>query len=229
MMETISRSIYVNLIYDDRYKFLLDGLKMTLLLTIGSFILGSLIAVVFTAIQNSRLKVMRGIVGVIRGLFVKLPTLVLLMVFVYIVFGSVNIDVVSAAIITFSLKTAAYLTDVFYSALKSVDEGEVEAARTLGLSGRMAFFQVVFPQAVKQALPLYRNQFILTMQETSVVSLLAIMDLTRATSVISAYTMDPYLSIIVSAVAYLAIGAAANLILRLLDNSKHISKEEAEA
>lgn len=229
MMETISRSIYVNLIYDDRYKFLLDGLKMTLLLTIGSFILGSLIAVVFTAIQNSRLKVLRGIVGVIRGLFVKLPTLVLLMVFVYIVFGSVNIDVVSAAIITFSLKTAAYLTDVFYSALKSVDEGEVEAARTLGLSGRMAFFQVVFPQAVKQALPLYRNQFILTMQETSVVSLLAIMDLTRATSVISAYTMDPYLSIIVSAVAYLAIGAAANLILRLLDNSKHISKEEAEA
>lgn len=229
MMEAISRSIYVNLIYDDRYKFLLDGLKMTLLLTIGSFILGSLIAVVFTAIQNSRLKVLRGIVGVIRGLFVKLPTLVLLMVFVYIVFGSVNIDVVSAAIITFSLKTAAYLTDVFYSALKSVDEGEVEAARTLGLSGRMAFFQIVFPQAVKQALPLYRNQFILTMQETSVVSLLAIMDLTRATSVISTYTMDPYLSIIVSAVAYLAIGAAANLILRLLDNSKHISKEEAEA
>ena len=105
--------------------------------------------------------------------------------------------------------------------------GEIEAARTLGYSRWQAFFQVVFPQARHQVMPLYKTQFVLTMQDTSVVSLLAVQDMTRAVTVITSRTMDPIISLVITSVVYLLLGFVANRMLSLADRNKHLTSKEA--
>jgi ABC-type amino acid transport system permease subunit len=158
----------------------------------------------------------------LKTLFIRLPTLVLLIIFTYMLFSDSSLDTVTLAIMAFALKTGSYISDIMYSAIETVDKGEIEAARTLGMSSFMAFRLVVLPQAIKNALPVYKNQLIITMQETSLVGFLAINDLTRASQVITSRTMDPYLSIIITAVAYLVIGAVSGLLFKLVEREKHL-------
>ena len=86
--------------------------------------------------------------------------------------------------------------------------------------------QVVFPQARHQVMPLYKTQFVLTMQDTSVVSLLAVQDMTRAVTVITSRTMDPIISLVITSVVYLLLGFVANRMLSLADRNKHLECKE---
>ena len=108
------------------------------------------------------------------------------------------------------------------SALMTVSIGEIEAARTLGMNKRKTFFHVIFPQALTTALPLFKNQFISTLQETSIVGYLAIMDLTRASSIITSRTLDAFFGLICVSIMYLVIGYAGRSLLGLLGKRKHI-------
>lgn len=125
---------------------------------------------------------------VLASFFMELPTMVLLMILVYVVLGRSALPVIWIVIIGLTLKAASYLSEIFDTALGTVSEGEIEAARTLGLSKWQAFRFVALPQTVDAALPLYKNQFVPTMQETSVVGYLAVVDMTRAASIISSRT-----------------------------------------
>ena len=146
----------------------------------------------------------------------------MLLIFVYLLFSNTDIDTVIMAIIAFSMKAGSYIMVIMYSAVKAVNPGEIEAGRTLGMSKFKVFRLITLPQAVKHALPTYKNQLIITLQETSLVGFLAINDLTRASQVITSRTMDPYLSIIISAVAYLLIGAFSNLLFWFFERNKHL-------
>ena len=226
IIQSIKESVYLNLIYEDRYLFLIDGFGMTLYLTAMTFILGTVIGALFCRLRRSQNNVIANTVIWIKNLFIRLPTLVLLIMFAYMIFSKSDIDTVLLAIFAFALKTGSYISDIMYTALETVDKGEVEAVRTLGMSAFMVFRLVVLPQAVKNALPVYKNQLIITMQETSLVGFLAINDLTRASSIISARTLDPYISIIITAVAYLIIGATANLLFKMADRDKHLHRAD---
>lgn len=226
IIDSIRDSIYLNLIYEDRYLFVIDGFGMTLYLTAMTFILGTIIGALFCWLRRSSVTGVSPTVIWIKNLFIRLPTLVLLIMFAYMLFANSNIDTVILAILAFALKTGAYVSDIMNTALETVDKGEIEAGRTLGMSRFMVFKLVVLPQAIKSSLPVYKNQLIITMQETSLVGFLAINDLTRASSIISARTLDPYISIIITAVAYLLIGAAANLLFMLGDRDKHMSPDD---
>jgi His/Glu/Gln/Arg/opine family amino acid ABC transporter permease subunit len=226
LIQGVRDSIFINLIYEDRYLFLLKGFGMTLYLTVMTFLLGTLIGAFFCKLRFSQnIRIVKAVVW-LKTLFVRLPTLVLLIIFTYLLFADTNIDTVTLAIMAFAIKTGAYVCDIMYSAIESVDKGEIEAARTLGMSQFMAFRLVVLPQAVQNALPVYKNQLIITLQETSLVGFLAINDLTRASQVITSRTMDPYLSIIITAVAYLIIGAVSGLLFKLLEREKHLRRAD---
>lgn len=226
IIQSIRESIYLNLIYEDRYLFIIDGFGMTLYLTAMTFLLGTLIGAVFCWLRRSSIKVVSQTVALIKNLFIRLPTLVLLIMFAYMLFSKSEIDIVLLAILAFALKTGSYISDIMYTALETVDNGEIEAGRTLGMTKFMVFRLVVLPQAIKSSLPVYKNQLIITMQETSLVGFLAINDLTRASSIISARTLDPYISIIITAIAYLLIGAAANMLFKLADRDKHLRRAD---
>jgi len=148
--------------------------------------------------------------------FVEMPTLVLLMILVYVIFGRSALPILWVITVGLTLKAGAYLSQIFDTALSTVDSGEIEAARTLGMSKWQAFRYIALPQTVTAALPLYRNQFIVTMQETSVVGYLAVVDLTQAASIISSRTLDALFGLIAVAVLYFIIGNVVKLLFRLL-------------
>ena len=227
LIEYLKKAIYINLIYEDRYELILSGLKATLILTIVSFVAGTLLGMAFCAGKGSRNRVVRTVYRLFTQLMVKLPPLVLLMIFAYLIFVNSSLTPVAIAVVTFTLKCASHLAEMFRTAVDSVSPGEVEAARTLGYSRRQAFFRVVFPQALHQVMPLYKTQFVLTMQDTSVVSLLAIEDMSRAVTVISSRTMDPVVALVITSIVYLLLGFIANRMLILADRSKHLYSGEA--
>lgn len=227
LIEYIKKAIYINLIYEDRYELILSGLKATLILTIVSFVAGTLLGMAFCAGKGSRNRVVRTVCRLFTQLMVKLPPLVLLMIFAYLIFVNSSLTPVAIAVVTFTLKCASHLAEMFRTAVDSVSPGEVEAARTLGYSRRQAFFRVVFPQALHQVMPLYKTQFVLTMQDTSVVSLLAIEDMSRAVTVISSRTMDPVAALVITSIVYLLLGFIANRMLSLADRNKHLYSGEA--
>ena len=226
LIEYIKKAIYINLIYEDRYELILSGLKATLILTIVSFV-GTLLGMAFCAGKGSRNRVVRTVCRLFTQLMVKLPPLVLLMIFAYLIFVNSSLTPVAIAVVTFTLKCASHLAEMFRTAVDSVSPGEVEAARTLGYSRRQVFFRVVFPQALHQVMPLYKTQFVLTMQDTSVVSLLAIEDMSRAVTVISSRTMDPVVALVITSIVYLLLCFIANRMLSLADRSKHLYSGEA--
>jgi ABC-type amino acid transport system permease subunit len=213
LIEAIKNSVYLNLIYEDRYLFIIKGFGMTLYLTVMTFILGTLIGAALCRLRLTNNRVMVKIV---------VPTLVLLIIFAYWLFSGTGLDTVTLAIFAFSLKAGSYVSDIMYSAIVTVNKGEIEAGRTLGMSPFTVFRLVTLPQAVKNALPVYKNQLIITMQETSLVGFLAINDLTRASQIITSRTMDPYISIIITVIAYLVIGGVSGLAFKFLEKEKHL-------
>ncbi|MDL2236563.1 amino acid ABC transporter permease [Christensenellaceae bacterium OttesenSCG-928-K19] len=219
---SVSNSIYMTLIYEDRYQFLLDGLGTTLLLTFVSFLLGTALGCLFCAMMCSGKKPLKKLAYIITQFFIQIPALVLLMLCAYVVFVDVPLPVVAIAIFCFTLKTGSYMADIFYTAMTGVNPGEVEAARSLGMSKFQTFRKVQLPQAVRTALPLYRNQFIQTLQETSIVGYIAIQDLTYASEIISSRTLDPILSLLIITVIYLLTGVIVSSILKLFTREKHI-------
>ena len=215
-MDIIWKKIYATFILENRYKFFLDGLKSTLLLTFATFLLGIVFGVALCAAGRSSRAAARRVSQVLCYILVEIPTLVMLMVFVYVIFGKSSLPVMLIVILALTLKTGAYMSTIFRSALETVDPGELEAARTLGMSRWMAFRYVSLPQAARAALPLCKNQFVSTMQETSVVGYLAIMDLTRASSVVSSRTMDALFGLLAVTVTYFVIGAVVKALMGAL-------------
>ena len=212
----ILNKIYLTFIVDDRYLFFVEGLKNTLLLTFTSFLLGTAFGIILCALQRCKNTVVNRITKLIISTFIEMPTMVLLMILVYIIFGRTVLPVLWIVTFGLTLKAGAYLSEIFNSALSTVAEGEIEAARTLGMNKWQAFFNVVLPQTIESAMPLYINQFIVSMQETSVVGYLAIVDLTRAASIISSRTMDAFFGIITVTIIYFIIGYFAKLFFKKL-------------
>ena len=223
--DELYKQIYITFIYESRWRFFVDGFWTTLLLTFSSFILGTLIGILFCKLKMSGSRWVRGVMKAFTSLLIQIPTLVLLMLFVYIIFGSISLPVVISVIIGLTLKTGCYMADIFGTAVETVAPGEVEAARTLGMTRFQSFRYIILPQTVKTALPVYKNQFISCLQETSVVGYLAIMDLTRASDIVSARTFDALFALLAVTLIYLIIGWGVGALINSAEKKKHLGGE----
>lgn len=221
-MEDLKLRIYLSFLFQDRWKFFVEGLGITLLLTVLSFVMGSLLGAAFCVLKISRHGLIRKAANAFISFLVQLPTLVLLMLFVYIIFGETSLSVTVVVLFGLTLKAGAYLSDIFYTAVTAVNSGEMEAAYTLGLSRGQVFRYITLPQSISTALPVYKNQFVISLQETSIVGYLAIMDLTRASEVVTSRTYDALFGLIIVSILYLLIGYLGNLLLNLLGREKHL-------
>ncbi len=220
-MDDLKSLLYMTFVQEDRYKIFLDGLGNTLLLTFGSFILGTAVGILLCWATLSPDPVLSRVARKFRSFLMELPTMVLLMIFVYIIFGDSALPVFWCVIVGLTLKAGAFLSDIFESGVSTVSRGEIEAARTLGMSRWQAFRYIVLPQTVSAALPMYKSQFVSTMQETSVVGYLAVVDMTRAASVVSSRTLDAFVGLATVTIAYFIIGAVVKWIFSLIVNRMH--------
>lgn len=197
-------------ITEGRYLYLLQGLGNTLLITffaiIISLIVGSGIAIVrATHDRTGRMKVLNAICQVYLAILRGTPTMVQLLIIYYVVFASVDVSKVFVAIVAFGINSSAYLAEVVRGGIMSIDRGQMEAGRSLGLGYWQTMRLVILPQSYKNVLPAIGNELITLLKETSIAGYIGIVDLTKGSDIIRSITYDAILPLTTVAMVYLAL------------------------
>ncbi len=198
-----------NFITDHRYQYILKGFCNTVIITVFAviigIILGGLIALIRTSHdRNGGLDILNLICKIYLTVMRGTPAVVQLLIFYYIILVSVDAKIV-VAVIAFGLNSAAYVAEVVRSGIMSVDAGQLEAGRSLGLSYWQTMGSVVLPQAFKNILPALCNEFISLLKETSISGYIALVDLTKGGDIIRSNTYDAFMPLIIVALIYLVI------------------------
>lgn len=203
-------SFYQNFIEDNRWKYLTSGLVNTLLITAGALILGVVLGFLIALIRTTHDKTGKlGFLNWLAKLYLTVirgtPVVVQLMIVYFVIFASVRINQVVVAIIAFGINSGAYVAEIFRSGIMSIDPGQMEAGRSLGLNYRQTMWKIIMPQAVKNVLPALGNEMITLLKETSVAGYIAIRDLTKGGDIIRNRTYSPFLPLLAVAAIYLVI------------------------
>lgn len=229
-MQELKSSFISNFIDDNRWRYITDGLKITLLVTVFAVligvVLGFLIAIVRTTHDKAgKLKILNAICKVYLTVIRGTPVVVQLMIIYFIIFGSVDISKVVVAIVAFGINSGAYVAEIFRSGIMSIDNGQFEAGRSLGFNYAQTMMYIVMPQAFKNVLPTLCNEFISLLKETSVSGYIALQDLTKGGDIIRSRTYDAFMPLIAVALIYLAMvmifTKLVSLLERRLRNSDH--------
>ncbi len=191
---------------DERYLFLWRGLEVTILLTVFSTIIGLVIGLVVALMQQSAwqpwVSLAHAYTTVIRGT----PALVQLLIMYYVVFGSYRgVPKLWIASLAFGINSGAYIAEIIRGGIESIDNGQVEAARSLGLSRWQTMRYIILPQALKQSLPSLISEGISLLKETSVVGWIGMNDLMRGADNIRFQTATAFESLFAAAMIYLAL------------------------
>ena len=149
---------------------------------------------------------------VIRGT----PAMIQLLIMYYIVFGSVDVSKRLVAILTFGINSGAYVAEIIRSGIMSVDQGQFEAGRSLGLTYVQTMWYIIIPQAFKNVLPALGNEFITLLKETSICGYIALTDVTHGANTVRSQTYEPYMPLFAAALIYLvSVSVLSALISRL--------------
>ena len=206
----VKEAFEINFIKDKRYLYLWRGFLVTVYISFFAVLMGLLIGFVValirsTAIQTGKYKFpdffCRTYLTVIRGT----PVVVQLLIIYFVIFGSVDIDKVLVAVIAFGINSGAYVAEIFRAGIMSIDKGQMEAGRSLGLSYFQTMREIILPQAFKNVLPALGNEFIVLLKETSVSGYIALQDLTKGGDIIRSQTYDAFFPLIAVALIYLAV------------------------
>ena len=210
ILADITQDLYLNFIKEDRYLWLLDGLKTTLLITFFTAILGIILGFIVAIIRSTHDKsghfkilnaVCRVYLTVIRGT----PTMIQLLIMNFVIFGSVSLDKVIVGSLAFGINSGAYVAEIVRSGIMSIDPGQTEAGRSLGLNFTQTMKLIIMPQAFKNVLPALVNEFIVLLKETSIIGYIGMMDLTKGAMLIQSRTYNAFLPLIAAALIYLAL------------------------
>ena len=215
---TLTEKFYFDFIVDDRWKFITDGLKVTIEVTLLSLviglILGALVAVIRTAHDQLREgdgkgNILLNIINTICRIYLTIirgtPQLVQLLIMFFIIMNAPGISKVTVAVVTFGINSGAYVAEIFRSGIMSVDSGQMEAGRSLGLSYHDTMLQIIMPQAMKNCLPALVNEMITLLKETSICGYIGLNELTRGGDIIRGTTFDALLPLFTVAIIYLVI------------------------
>lgn len=204
-MMNIADVIYKNLVVNDRYMLIIEGVKNTLLITILACLLGFLIGCLVCAFRVSKVKIAVLTAKIYIYFFRSMPIVLLLILTYYVVFSGITIDAIAVSIITFGFYHGAYVAEVFRSGINSVNRNQVDAGVALGFTKQQTFLYVVLPQAVRVMFPVYRGEFMTLIKLTSIVGYIGIRDLTRATDIIRSQTFDAFFPLIFAVIVYFLI------------------------
>ncbi len=207
---TIFNRIYKSIIYDGRYKYILEGLKNTLLIAILAVALGIVLGTVAAISRNiyentNHLKVLNLIsktyVSIIRGT----PSTLQLMIIYYVIFKQTSINIVIVGALAFGINSGAYVAEIIRAGISSINKGQWEAGYSLGLNYFQVMRKIILPQAIKNILPALGNEFITLVKETSIGAYIGIVELTKASDIIASRTYDYFFPLILIAIIYLII------------------------
>jgi polar amino acid transport system substrate-binding protein len=215
----LAGSFHNNLILEKRYLMILDGLKITLLISLLSALFGTLLGAIICYGRMSEMKWISNFARIFIDLVRGVPILVLLMCIYYIVFASSDVSPVFVSVIAFGLNFGAYAAEIFRSGISSIDKGQWESAIASGFTPKGAFRFIILPQAVRPILPVYKGEMISLIKMTSVVGYIAVQDLTKASDIIRSRTFDAFFPLLMAAVLYFTLAWLFTLALEYLEKS----------
>ena len=167
--------------------------------------------------KTGKLKVLNWICNVYLTVFRGTPIVVQLMIIYYVIFASMDISKVVAAILAFGINSGAYVAEIIRSGIMSIDNGQFEAGRSLGFNYIQTMWHIVLPQALKNVLPALGNEFIVLLKETSVSGYIALQDLTKGGDIIRSRTYDAFMPLIAVALIYLVMVMVFSKLLEVLE------------
>ena len=219
MFESLKSQFILNFVDGERWRYLVDGLGNTLKITFASVILGIAIGVIIAIVRSTWdkngadmrpgvgkffLKLANGFcklyLTVIRGT----PVVVQLMIIYYIIFAASN-NGVGIAMLAFGINSGAYVAEIIRGGIMSIDAGQFEAGRSLGLNYTQTMRHIIIPQAFKNVLPALANEFIVLLKETSVAGYVSVLDLTKGGDIIRGRTYSAFMPLIAVALIYLVL------------------------
>ena len=206
--QEIVDKIQTTFIEDDRWMYLTDGLKTTLIITFFAVILGMLLGFLIAIVRathdkTGKLKLLNILAKVYLTVIRGTPVVVQLLIIYFVIFASVNVDKTVVAVLAFGLNSAAYVAEIVRSGIMAIDSGQFEAGASLGLNYPKTMVSIILPQAFKNVLPALANECIVLLKETSVAGYIAVTDLTKGGDIIRSQTYVAFLPLIAVALIYL--------------------------
>ncbi len=220
--QNIGDLFYKTVIYDNRYKYILEGLFNTIIIAFFAVIIGVIIGTIVALIrnnydQNQKFKLLNHLcnlyVSIIRGT----PVILQLMIIYYVIFKSVNIDIIIVSIIAFGINSGAYVSEIIRAGINSIPKGQSEAGYSLGLKYAQIMQHIVLPQAIKNVLPALGNEFITLLKETSVGAYIGVVELTKASDIIASRTYDYFSPLLIIAIIYLTMTIGLSKLITKLE------------
>ena len=221
-MKILFDSFYNNLIAEDRYRMILDGLQVTLIITICAALLGTLLGGLVCWMRMNRRAWLRQTAKVYIDLMRGTPVLVLLMLMYYVIMAPMDATGIVVAIVTFGMNTSAYISEMLRTTIQGIDRGQTEAGLALGYTQRQTFFRIVMPQVIRAVLPVYQGEVVSLLKGTSIVGYVAVADMTRASDLIRSRTFDAFFPLIVTAIVYFLMAWLIGLLLQSLVQRQRI-------
>lgn len=228
MIEKIWNNFYNSVIFDDRYKYIFEGLFNTITMAIFACIIGVVIGLILALIndynkETGKLKLANKIgnlyITVIRGT----PVLLQLMIIYYVIFKSVDTNIILIGILAFGLNSGAYVSQIIKSGLISINAGQREAGKSLGLSYSQITRYIIMPQAIHNIKPALGNEFITLLKETSVAGYIGIVELTKASDIIASRTYDYFFPLIITSLIYLTLTVCLSKLINRGDDENALN------
>lgn len=220
--ERLMEDLRINFVAEKRYMYLLKGFGITLIIALGSVVigilLGFLVAVIrSTADQTGRYAFLNAMCKVYLTVIRGTPVVVQLLIIYFVICGSIDVNKIVVAIAAFGLNSGAYVAEIIRSGIMSIDRGQLEAGRSLGLSYRRTMCWIILPQALKNVLPALGNEFIVLLKETSISGYIALADLTKGGDIIRSQTYNAFLPLLAVALIYLGVVMFFSKLLSVLE------------
>lgn len=215
--QKIKKSVYGNLVEENRYQLILEGLWVTLELSLISIFLGTLMAFGLCWIRMHAkgrfLRIVKGYIAIIEGM----PIIILLLIAIDVIFLHAGMTSTLIAALTFSVYISVYISEIIRNGIESIDKGQMEAGISMGLSSFGAFWYIVVPQVVKKVTPIYKGEIISLVKNTSIVGYVDIMDLTNMAEVISSRTYDAVFILFLTSAIYFLLSSSISRLLNYLE------------
>ena len=216
------------------YVRVLEGLQNTLIIAVAGLIIGTLIGTLIASVRvmpkYKRLpKVLNSFCSFYVGLFRGTPIVVQLLVFYYVLLPLMGLKMtgVEVSVLVFGLNSGAYISEIMRAGIQSVDAGQLEAARAVGMPYWTAMMKIVIPQSIKNILPTLGHEFIVLIKETSVVSFIAVVDITKAFRAIGDANYEYVIPYIMLALVYLVLVMLITLGIKLMERRFRRSERTA--
>lgn len=220
----LTERFYNAFIKGDRWKLYLNGLGVTVKITIFAAIVGIILGMLLALMRLSKSKKGKGtIFSVIATAYVDIirgtPSVLQLMIMYFVILKSSPFSGTVIAIISFGINSSAYVCEIIRAGILAVDSGQMEAGRSLGLSKSTTMIKIIIPQAIKNVLPPLCNEFIVLMKETAIVGYVALADITRVANQIGSRTLDYFPPLIIAAIVYFVVIKILSLIFGNIERS----------